>query len=240
MYTERFYRNWISFGHLESFRVVVGESDLQIYARKNLRPEALCILTSVRERLSLHIASHPLFLTSLTPVDTGTEDPFLRSMEQAGILWETGPMAAVAGAVAQHVGEALLKKTDTVIVENGGDVWARSPAPLEMLVYPGRDSPFSSGIHFTTDAADGIAVCTSSGKVGPSFSMGRADSVTALHQSGAVADAAATALANRIRGRTDVTAAVESVSASRRLSGILAVCSDSLGIWGDIKLRKEA
>lgn len=240
MYTERFYRSWISSTRFESFRAVAGESDLQIYADTNLRREALAALMDVRKRLREHIACHPRFLTSLVPVETGTCDPFLKGMEDAGKEWSTGPMAAVAGAIAQYVGEALLEYSDRVVVENGGDVWALSPSPLEMLVYPGEESPLSTGIRFTVDGSTGIAVCTSSGVVGPSFSMGKADSVTTLHRSGALADAAATSLANRIRGARDVTSAVESVSVSRRLKGVLALCGDSLGIWGDIRLRKEA
>ncbi len=240
MYTERFYRSWILSGRYESFRVVAGESDLQIYADSNLRKEALKVLKDVRGKLSTHIALYPEFLTSLVPVNTGTEDPFLQDMENAGKEWNTGPMAAVAGAIAQHVGEALLNYSDRVVVENGGDVWALSPYPVEMLVYPGEASPLSAGITFTVDGSQGISVCTSSGIVGPSFSFGKADSVTAIHRSGAVADAAATSLANRVQGASDITSAVEAVAVSRRLKGVLALCGDSLGIWGDIRLRKEA
>lgn len=240
MYTERFYRNWTESRSLETFRVVAGESDLQIYAEKQLRLEALAVLHDLRKRLCSHIAHNPRFLKTLAPLVTGTEDPFLREMEDAGKEWETGPMAAVAGAIAHGVGRELLNHSKTVIVENGGDVWAISSDPLEFLVYPGEDSPFSGGVPFTVDASRGVSVCTSSGKVGPSFSLGRADSVTAIHRNGAIADAAATSLANRIRGAKDVTRTVESVSAGRKLDGILAVCGESIGIWGGIKLRKRA
>jgi len=240
MYTERFYRNWVARKNLETFRVVAGESDLQIYAEKCLRKEALEALTDIRSRLHSHITRHPRFLRSLVPVETGSTDPFIRAMEEAGLEWNTGPMASVAGAVAHEVGRILLEKSKTVIVENGGDVWASAPEPLDFLVYPGEDSPLSGGIPFSVDACLGISVCTSSGKIGPSFSMGLADSVTAIHPCGATADAAATSLANRIRGASDVTRTIESVAASRKLKGILAVCGESIGIWGDIKLKKGA
>ena len=240
MYTERFYRNWTESGRLKTFRVVAGESDLQIYAERELRLQALKALIDVRKRLCDHIAVNPRFLRSLIPVLTGSKDPFIREMEEAGKLWNTGPMAAVAGAIAQAVGEELLVHSPTVIVENGGDVWATSPSPLDFLVYPGEESPLSRGIPFSVDASGGIAVCTSSGKIGPSFSLGRADSVTAIHRNGAQADAAATSLANRIRGAKDVTRIVESVSAGRKLRGVLAVCGESIGIWGCIRLRKRA
>jgi len=240
MYTERFYRSWTSHNKLETFRVVSGESDLQIYADKVLRKKALEVLLDARRRLKEHINRHPLFLRSLAPVTTGTQDSFLICMEEAGAEWNTGPMASVAGAIAHHVGDALLGYSDTVVVENGGDIWARSKSPLDMLVYPGEDSPLSSGIPFSINAAEGVSVCTSSGKVGKSFSMGAADSVTAIHRKGAIADAAATSLANRIRGASDVTGTVDSVAAGRRLSGVIAVCGESIGIWGDIKLGKGA
>ncbi len=240
MYTERFYRSWTAGNGLESFRAVSGESDLQIYAKKFLRKEAMAALEDIRARLRDHIARHPVFLRSMVPVETGTNDPFLRSMEESGKLWNTGPMASVAGAIANEVGRLLSEHSSAVIVENGGDVWARSPVPLEFLVYPGEDTPFSAGIPFTVGSVEGVSVCTSSGKVGPSFSMGRADSVTVIHRSGAVADAAATAIANRIRGARDITPVVESIAASRKLLGILAVCGESMGIWGDIKLKRRA
>ncbi|MCP4646828.1 MAG: hypothetical protein GY852_03715 [bacterium] len=148
-------------------------------------------------------------------------------------------MASVAGAIAEEVGRNLLQYTNSVIVENGGDIWACSPEPVEFLIYPGEESPLSNGISFSLDAADGISVCTSSGVVGPSFSLGRADSVTAIHSCAAKADAAATSLANRIRGESDVTRVVEEVAHRRRLKGVIASCAESIGIWGEIRLTER-
>ena len=238
MYTERFYRGWTS-SDLETFRVAVGESDLQIYAEKNLRNEALDSLTGVRRTIREHIALNPLFQRSLAPLKSCTCSDLINTMEEAGREWNTGPMASVAGAIAEEVGRSLLKYSKTVVVENGGDVWAISPVPLEFLVYPGEQSPFSKGISFSLNASRGISVCTSSGKVGPSFSFGKADAVTAIHSCGARADAAATSLANRIRGESDVTRIVEEVACKRKLTGIIATCGESIGIWGELHLTQR-
>ena len=238
MYTERFYRNWTS-SSLQTFRILEGESDLQIYAEKNLREKASRSLSSARKILHEHIALNPIFQRSLTPITSISSIPLISGMEKAGREWNTGPMASVAGAIAQEVGRSLLKLSKTVIVENGGDIWACSPEPLEFLIYPGKDSPFAEGISFTLDAAEGISVCTSSGKVGPSFSLGKADAVTAIHSCGAIADAAATSLANRIRGESDVTRIVEEVAVKRKLKGVIAACGDSIGIWGEIRLTER-
>jgi len=239
MYTERFYRKWTSPCALESFRVVSGQSDLQIYAEKHLRNEALGTLVNIRQTLHQHIEAHPLFLRSFVPVFSGSTDPFIAGMEKAAQEWNTGPMASVAGAIAQAVGLSLLQYSKTVIVENGGDIWACSPGHLEFLIYPGEESPFSQGISFSLEASGGISVCTSSGKIGPSFSMGSADAVTAIHSCAARADAAATSLANRIRGKSDVTGVVEEVACRRKLKGIIATCGESIGIWGDIHLTER-
>ncbi len=73
MYTERFYRSWTAGNGLESFRVVSGESDLQIYAEKCLRKRH-GLLEDIRARLRDHISRHPVFLRSMVPVETGTRD----------------------------------------------------------------------------------------------------------------------------------------------------------------------
>lgn len=238
MYTERFYRKWTS-SDLKTFRVVLGESDLQIYAEKSLRNKALDTLSNIRQTLHEHIALNPIFQRSLSPITSGSSNPLISRMEEAGREWNTGPMASVAGAIAQEVGTHLLKHSKTVIVENGGDIWACSPKPLEFLIYPGDQSPLSRGISFTLDASQGISVCTSSGKIGPSFSLGRADAVTAIHSCAAAADAAATSLANRIRGESDVKRIVEEVACKRKLKGVIATCGDSIGIWGEIHLTER-
>ncbi|MCK5132294.1 MAG: UPF0280 family protein [Candidatus Sabulitectum sp.] len=243
MYTERFYRKWTSSeSDLETFRVVLGESDLQVYAERNLRNEALKALSNIRRTLHKHIALNPIFQRSLTPVTSGSSNPLIKRMEEAGREWNTGPMASVAGAIAQEVGTRLLKHSKRVIVENGGDIWACTPEPLEFLIYPGEKSPFSKGINFTLNASQGISICTSSGKVGPSFSLGRADAVTAIHSCAAQADAAATSLANLIRCESDVTRVVEEVACRRKLKAVIATCGESIGIWGEIHLtdRKRA
>ena len=147
-------------------------------------------------------------------------------------------MAAVAGAVAQEVGKRLSQSCETVIVENGGDVYARTgnARPLRLALYAGEDSPFSDRVGFEVDASNGIGVCTSSGRVGPSLSFGCADAVVAIADDTAEADAAATAIANQIQKPADVDAAVTAARESGRLRGLIACVGDRLGVWGDIEL----
>ena len=100
-----------------------------------------------------------------------------------------------------------------------------------MVLQIGTDS-----ILFEVDASEGIGVCTSSGRVGPSLSFGKADAVVAIADRAALADAAATAIANRIHTPDDIARLMDEAAAGGRLHGLLACCGDRLGVWGEIAL----
>lgn len=238
MYTQRTYRGWTAGGRLHTWRTVLGESDLEIHAARPLKGFAAKALRQCRRELESHIGAFPLFRDSMVPLKTCPGPTLAVQMEKAAEAFGTGPMAAVAGAVAQRVGEQLRRFSPTVIVENGGDVWAVHPGRLRFLVYPGEGSPCGRRLVFSVDCCKGMGVCTSSGAMGPSFSLGKADSVTALHPSAAVADAAATALGNLLRSETDVQRVIALEACRRRLTGLVVCVGDSLGVWGDIRLEE--
>ncbi|MBW2277007.1 MAG: UPF0280 family protein, partial [Deltaproteobacteria bacterium] len=184
-------------------------------------------------------AGDPCFGTSLEPVDVGDRvTPLIRSMVEAGRAWCVGPMAAVAGVVAEAVGRDLLDACETVIVENGGDVFVRSSEPVTFALYAGERSPFCDRVAFRVDARQGVGVCTSSGVVGPSLSLGKADAVVAIAGDTAHADAAATAIANRIQRPNDVDRVVEDEAARGALDGLIACLGDRIGLWGEVELAR--
>ncbi len=237
MYTERFYRDWISQDGSDRFEVTIGESDLLIRCDHDLYDVAFETLAEVRRGIEDHIASDPRFAVTLEPcaIAPGAA-PIIREMASAAHSRSIGPMAAVAGAVAEAVAVRLLRETTSVSVENGGDVFIRAPGPVIFLLYAGEDSPFSDSIAFEVDATEGIGVCTSSAVVGPSLSFGRADAVVAIAGKAAVADAAATAIANRISTPGDIGPVIEAEQDRGSLKGLLACCGDRLGVWGDVAL----
>jgi ApbE superfamily uncharacterized protein (UPF0280 family) len=111
------------------------------------------------------------------------------------------PMAAVAGAVAEEVIEAMTtgRPLARAYANNGGDI-ALHLAPGEtfsigMVDRPDRPSLFGRA---TIGAADGVRGAATSGWRGRSFSLGVADAVTVLAASAALADAAATLIANAV------------------------------------------
>jgi len=237
-YEERFYRDWTRRRGLVTWRTAVAESDLQISCDRRLADESLEALLALRRDLEGWIAGHADFLTSLSPVEVPFTAPLMvREMSSAASQWHVGPMAAVAGAVAEVVARALLEcSAESVIVENGGDIFALAPEPVRFGLYAGEDSPFSSRFAFDLDVSDGAGVCTSSRKVGPSLSFGNADAVVAIARTGALADAAATSVANRIAGPEHVAPVLESEHRRGGLSGLIACAGGSIGLFGDFGL----
>ena len=111
------------------------------------------------------------------------------------------PMAAVAGAVADEVLEAMTtgRSLARAYVNNGGDIALHLSTgetfSIGMVDRPERPSLFGRATVAATDHVRGVAT---SGWRGRSFSLGAADAVTVLAASAALADAAATLIANAV------------------------------------------
>ena len=232
---ERTYRNQLDHDRLISFRVIVKETDLFIQACTNLdaqTKESILLHRGYRESF---IQRHPDFSASLIPLQFGRPVPgIIANMLDAASRTGVGPMAAVAGAIAEHVGFDLLQFSEEIIIENGGDVFLRTHQPVTIGIYANR-SPLNMRIGLKIDSCDGPrAVCTSSGTVGHSLSFGTADAVTVVSHSCAVADAAATAIANRVKQETDVQEAIYFGKDIKGVKGLVVIKNDKAGMWGDI------
>jgi ApbE superfamily uncharacterized protein (UPF0280 family) len=145
-------------------------------------------------------------------------------------------MAAVAGAVAAGVGKRLLAFSEEVIVENGGDVFIHTREPVTVALFAG-ESPLSLRVGVQIDpAGESMAICTSSGTVGHSLSRGNADAACVVARSAPLADAAATALGNRIQDRSDIDPGMEWARSIEGVLGVMIVVGDRIGVWGAVDL----
>jgi ApbE superfamily uncharacterized protein (UPF0280 family) len=237
MYEPRTYRDWVSDKDLASFTVVVKETDLHIRARRDLAAEALAAVKRYRADLEGYIKAHPIFLTTLKPFEVEENaPPIVKEMAEATQEVGVGPMAAVAGAIAEKVGMELLPFSDEVIVENGGDIFLKTQKKRFIGVYAG-ESAFTRKIAFSILPEETpLGVCTSSGTVGHSLSFGYADAVIVFSPSTSLADAAATAIGNRVRLAEDIPDAIEFAQNIKGLRGLAIVKGESLGLWGQIRL----
>lgn len=236
-HAKRAYRRIGGIGHLTAFKVVVKETDLYVQAPFDLTHSCREAVIAERGYLESFIEQHPDFLTRLTPWTRRTPAPRLvREMIAAGRAAGVGPMAAVAGGLAEMVGRRLLALCDEVVIENGGDLFLALDAPVTVGIDAG-DSPLSRkvGLHLKAGEMP-LALCTSSGTIGHSLSYGRADAVCAVARGGALADAAATAVANRIKAPADLAAAMDFAQTIDDLVGVVAISGDQLAAWGAVEI----
>ncbi len=241
-YTERSYREQFRQDDLFHFQVAVNQTDLDIGVRRErFSPEmAKWVEEMVREQRELlekYIEEDHAFIHSLLPCALKTGAPQIAvDMAEASRLAGVGPMAAVAGAFAQYIGEALAKRSRDVIVENGGDIYLRSARQRRIGIFAGS-SPLSNRIALLIRPEDTPSgVCTSSGTVGHSLSLGNADAVVILSPSAILADAVATAAGNLVQCREDVEKAVAFAAGIAGITGAVAIKEDRLAASGKIKL----
>ena len=226
---------------LDKWRVWGPDLDLHIRAKMDLREDARQSIIKNRRPLENYIKENPSFASSLKPVPVTNDAPpivmeMARAAEKAGV----GPMATVAGAIAQFVGEDLLKYSPEIMVENGGDIFLKIAKPRLVGVYAG-EAPFTGRIALKVQPGETpLGICTSSGTVGHSLSFGRADAVVVLSPSTSLADAAATAIGNLVKEAGDIHRAIEFAQGIEDLRGILIIKGDNMGLWGGVTIVPHA
>jgi ApbE superfamily uncharacterized protein (UPF0280 family) len=217
------------------------ETDLHILAPVNVEDKALGLVSKFRRQIEAYIAGNPLFGNSLSPLPMDDKAaPIVKEMLLAGIETGVGPMAAVAGAIAENVGRGLHKSgVDELIVENGGDIFLLRDKQCTVAVFAG-ESPLSNRIGIRVEKEQmPCGVCCSSGAIGHSLSFGQADAVVVVAPSASLADAAATSLGNAVKtGKGSIEKALKTARAIDGITGVLIVQGEKLGAWGKIELER--
>lgn len=241
-YRLRSYRTMIGDDGLVTCRIQVRDTDLLILADREVNVLARELTLQHRLQVEAYIQRYPHFLTSLRPLP---QDPLapavVKAMLVAGAAAEVGPMAAVAGAIAEYVGVGLqIAGCAEVVVENGGDIFIHRRCDCTVAIFAG-ESPLSLRLGVKLPACTmPLAVCTSSGTVGHSLSFGRADSVTVLAGSAALADAVATRLGNEVgrsgEGDDGIAGALEIGRKISGVRGIVVICGEKIGAVGEVEL----
>jgi len=236
-YIKRDYRTKTTNKALVSFQVVVKETDLWISADKYLKEQARNLVLDCRQQLETYIHYQPEFATTLTPYGYDAFAPtIVKKMIQATKELNVGPMAAVAGTIAQYTANGLLKLSDQVIVENGGDIYLKANRPMTVSIFAG-DSPLSEKLGILIpERLMPVGICSSSGKVGHSLSFGTSDVVCLLSHSAALADGAATALGNLVKTKNDLQIIAELANTIDGILGGIVILEDSMSTWGEIQL----
>jgi uncharacterized protein len=236
-YQERTYRGRVTSTDLVSFHVAVKETDLWISADANLEKEARDLVFNCRQQLETYIRIYPEFVAYLTPYQFDPLAPAIvkKMIEVTGRIG-VGPMASVAGVIAQYVAEGLLGLTDQVIVENGGDIFLKTNRPATVSIFAGA-SVLSDRIGLKIPVRQmPLGVCSSSAKVGHSLSIGNTDVCCILSHCAALADGAATAIGNMVKSKGDLKTIDQWVAQVPEIIGGVVIVGGSIAAWGDIEL----
>jgi len=192
-----------------------------------------------RSILNNHGREFPEFLTSLTPLLlTPGLHPIVSDMYKASGESGTGPMSAVAGAVAEYICRDLIEKFGfpEVVVENGGDIALKLTSPATISIYAG-ESPVSDKIGLIIKPEQTpLSVCCSSGILGHSMSFGKADACMIACSLGALADAYATACCNEVKDIEMVAGITEKMSQKTDVVSVVIIKDDKVGIGGNIEV----
>jgi ApbE superfamily uncharacterized protein (UPF0280 family) len=217
-------------------RLRLKETFATVLAAERFMALAEETIVASRRAIESYIARCPGFRTALEPLAVEAGAPaVIRGMAAAAARANVGPMAAVAGAIAQETVEALVAAGAAhAIVDNGGDIVLHIDRPVRIGIFTGpariRD------IALQVAPRPGIfSVCTSSGTVGHSLSFGRADAAVVIAGDGYLADAMATALGNRIQSGSEkeIGSAIRE-SLLEGVEGLLVVAGDRLGLGGEV------
>ena len=201
----------------------------------------------VRQRglLEQYLRRHPHFAGSLGPVDATADAPEVaRRMAAAARAVGVGPMATVAGTMAQLAAEAALRDGAVeAIVENGGDAYIYCNRPVAVGLFAG-ETPLRDRLALRIEPGQTpLAVCSSSGRMGHSLSLGYCDLATVTARDAGLADAAATHAANLVKTAANIDAALERIAAIDGVDGVLLVKGDRIGLVGrlpDLVANRDA
>jgi len=221
--------------HREAF--TLKESQCHVIADK---PEGIQAakdsLKRNRQRLEAYIKTDPNFLHSLEPVAVPPQQLVAKLMAEAAEKANVGPMAAVAGVFADlAVKDMVNAGCDVAVVENGGEISAVSNEPIDVAVAAG-DEPLSKRFGFRLTEFP-IGVATSSGQFSHAFSFGEAEAATVFCKNAGLADAAATAVCNVVKGedcQAAIQAGINKALSIQGVEGVLIIYKDFTGTAGKI------
>ncbi|MDH5687058.1 MAG: UPF0280 family protein [Candidatus Bathyarchaeota archaeon] len=216
---------------LLEYSMVLEES--KIHIKGDNREAILQAIEDIRlhrETLVEYIRHNPEFQYALEPLKAEDDVPIIvKRMTESSRLANVGPMASVAGTLADLGLEAMLKhKAKVALVENGGEIAAYSERPITLAILSSSlDLSGKIGFHIVPEECP-LGIATSSSKTEHAISFGLADSVTAVAGNASLADAAATAICNSVLG--------DNVKKSIQLG--LRRCLEIPGVRGALVIRE--
>lgn len=204
-----------AYSYKETRGVIITDSKRSIIT-------AMHTMQKHRGKLEKYIHYNPLFLHSLSPVTIKGGPVVVEKMAKASEEANVGPMAAVAGVLADLTVDSMIRSGAKVaVVEDGGEASAISNIPIDVALSAGNNF-LSRQIGFRLQHFP-IGIATSSGKFSHSLSLGDAEAATIFADNAGLADAAATAVCNVVRGQSESQAIKKGIRVAMSIKGVMGV-----------------
>jgi ApbE superfamily uncharacterized protein (UPF0280 family) len=216
-------------------KVEIEETAATIAAERQYVDQAVIAIKAARREVERQIRRDDFFLTTLDPFDppTGCAE-IVRRMCDSSRAAGVGPMATVAGAVAQAALEAMVSKgCRHGWVDNGGDIALilERPVTVEVFSQPGAKDALALQVEPTGSI---LGLCTSSGRLGHSISLGDADASVAIAADALLADALATAIANRVIDGTSLRTCFDDFRETRGFEAGFVIRDGEVAMFGKV------
>jgi len=216
-------------------KLEIEETAATIAAERQYVDFAVNAIKDARSHIERHIRRDDFFMTTMEPYDPPPGSPkVLQRMCEAASAAGVGPMATVAGGIAQEALEAMIAQGCTHgWVDNGGDIALvlEDSATVEVFSSPGSKNAVGLELEPTSGI---VGICTSSGRLGHSISFGDADAAVAIATDAYLADALATAIGNRISDKSSMNTCFDDFKHLREFKGGLVLRDGDVAMYGKL------
>lgn len=204
--------------------------------KKELITTAYDELIKQRTLIEDYIKKDIYFLPALKPYKIRKDAPrIVKLMVEAGEIANVGPMAAVAGAIAEFITKKMLSKGAKVaVVENGGDIFAITNKEIVIGLFSGQNKIAEKLAFKLNKENTPLSICSSSSLLGHSLSFGKCDLATIFSKKGNVADAVATAVGNKIKKIEDIEPTLNWAIKLKDVEGVIIIKDHKIGMIGNI------
>lgn len=216
-------------------KVEIEETAATVAAERAYFEPAVKAIKSARLDIERQIRKDGFFLTTMEPYEPSPDSPkvILRMCEATRVAG-VGPMASVAGAIAQEAMEAMAASGCTHgWIDNGGDIamLAQEPVTVEVFSQPGEARALALEMR---PSGTIIGICTSSGRLGHSISFGDADAAVVVAQDAILADALATAIGNRAKDGPSMKTCFDDFKGVKGFTAGLVMRDGEVALYGKV------
>lgn len=204
--------------------------------KKPLIKQAFNELIKQRTLIENYIKKDIFFLSALKPYKIKKNAPkIVKLMAEGAKTANVGPMAAVAGTIAEFIAKKLIKQGSKItIVENGGDIFAITNKPILIGLFSGQNKIAEKLAFKLNKNNTPLAICSSSSLLGHSISFGKCDLATVFSKKSYIADAVATAVGNKIKKIKDIEPTLNWAIKLKDVKGVIIIKDSKVGMIGSI------